>query len=87
MTLVIRDAIRRRDQMRIGTVSFRSTKRQMADIMRSASARFVERDFQVRRNECFDPTFIVSAFVIHLIYLLWESCSSCSYTGCLGAPW
>jgi hypothetical protein len=46
MTLEIRDAIRRRDQMRTGTVTFRSAKqRQVAEIMRSASARFVERDF------------------------------------------
>jgi hypothetical protein len=41
MTLEIRDAIRRRDQMRTGTVAFRSAKRQVADTMKSASARFV----------------------------------------------
>jgi hypothetical protein len=39
MTLEIRDAIRRR--MRTGTVALRSAKRQV----RSASARFVERNF------------------------------------------
>jgi hypothetical protein len=38
MTLVIQDAIRRRDQMRTGTVAFRSAKRQVADMMRSTSA-------------------------------------------------
>jgi hypothetical protein len=43
MTLEIRDAIRQRDQMRTGTVAFRSAKRQVAGIMRSASAQFVER--------------------------------------------
>jgi hypothetical protein len=41
MTLEIRDAIRRRDRIRTGTVAFRSAKRQVADILRSASARFV----------------------------------------------
>jgi hypothetical protein len=38
MTLEIRDAIRRRDRMRTGTVAFRSAKRQVADMMRSVSA-------------------------------------------------
>jgi hypothetical protein len=37
--------IRRRDRMRIGMVAFRSAKSQVADMMRCASARFVERDF------------------------------------------
>jgi hypothetical protein len=41
MTLEIRNAIRRRDRMRTVTVA----KRQVADMMRSAYARFVERDF------------------------------------------
>jgi hypothetical protein len=45
MTLEIRDAIRRRVRMRTGTVAFRNAKRQVADMMRSASARVVERDF------------------------------------------
>jgi hypothetical protein len=45
MTLEIQDAIRRRDRMRTGTAAFRSAKRQVADMMRSTSARFVERDF------------------------------------------
>jgi hypothetical protein len=45
MTLEIQDAIRRRDRMLTGTAAFRSVKRQVADMMRSASARFVERDF------------------------------------------
>jgi hypothetical protein len=42
MTLEIRDTIRRRDQIRTGTVDFRSAKRQLAGMMSSASARFVE---------------------------------------------
>jgi hypothetical protein len=45
ITLEIRDAIRQRDRMRTGTVVFRSAKRQVADMMRFASARFVKRDF------------------------------------------
>jgi hypothetical protein len=45
MTIEIRDAIRRRDRMRTGTAAFRSDKRQVADMVRSASDRFVERDF------------------------------------------
>jgi hypothetical protein len=44
MTLEIRDAIRQRDRMRNGMVAFCSA-RQVADMMRSTSARFVERDF------------------------------------------
>jgi hypothetical protein len=43
MNLEIRDAIRWRDQMRTGAVAFRNAKRQVADMMRSASAQFVER--------------------------------------------
>jgi hypothetical protein len=54
MTLEIRDAIRRRDRMRTGTVAFRSAKRQVADMMSSASARFVERDYDGRlRMDCY----------------------------------
>jgi hypothetical protein len=45
MTLEIRDAIRRHDRMRTGTVAFHNAKRQVANMMRYASARFVERDF------------------------------------------
>jgi hypothetical protein len=45
MTLEIRDAIILRERMRTDTVVVRSAKRQMADMMRSESARFVERDF------------------------------------------
>jgi hypothetical protein len=45
MTLQIRNAIRRFDRMRTGTVAFCSAKRQVADMMGSSSARFVERDF------------------------------------------
>jgi hypothetical protein len=45
MTLEIQDAIRRRDRMRTCTVAFRSAKSQVADMMRSAIARFFERDF------------------------------------------
>jgi hypothetical protein len=63
MTLEIRDVIRRRNRMRTGMVAFRIAKRQVADMMRSASAQFVERDF--------DPTFVVLVFVIHLIFLLY----------------
>jgi hypothetical protein len=45
MTLEIRDAIILRERMRTDTVVVCSAKRQMADMMRSESARFVERDF------------------------------------------
>jgi hypothetical protein len=45
MTLEMRDEIRWRDQMRTGMVPFRSAKRQVADMIRYVSARFVERDF------------------------------------------
>jgi hypothetical protein len=45
MTLEIRDVIRWHDRMRTSTVAFRSAKPQVANMMRSASARFVERDF------------------------------------------
>jgi hypothetical protein len=45
MTLEIRDAIRRHDRMRTGTVAFHNAKRQVASMMRYTSARFVERDF------------------------------------------
>jgi hypothetical protein len=37
-------AIRQRGRMRTGTVAFRNAKSQVTDMMRSASARFVERD-------------------------------------------
>jgi hypothetical protein len=45
MTLEIADAIRRRDRMRTGTGAFCIAERQVADMIRSASTRFVERDF------------------------------------------
>jgi hypothetical protein len=38
-------AIRQRGRMRTGTVAFRNAKSQVTDMMRFASARFVERDF------------------------------------------
>jgi hypothetical protein len=45
MTLEIRVAIRRCNRMRIGTVAFCSAKHQVADMTKSASARFVIRNF------------------------------------------
>jgi hypothetical protein len=45
MTLEIWGAIRRHNRMRSGMVAFRSSKRQVAEMMRSASTRFVQSDF------------------------------------------
>jgi hypothetical protein len=70
MTLEMRDEIRWRDQMRIGTVPFCSPKRQVADMIRYVSARFVERDFDPGLLWCFGPTFVVLAFETHLFFLL-----------------
>jgi hypothetical protein len=57
MILEIWDAIRRRDQMHTGTVDFCSAKRQVADMMRAASARFIERDFDPGPQRVLWPNF------------------------------
>jgi hypothetical protein len=98
MTLQIRDVIRRRDRMRTGTVAFRSAKRRVADIRRSASTRFVERDFNPGLpHGCFGA-FVVLAFVIDFSSLGVGVKDFVDYfanvpvplfkyrTGCVGAP-
>jgi hypothetical protein len=54
MTLEIQDVIGRRDSIRTRTDAFCSANRQVVGMMRSASARFVERDFDPKLlHECF----------------------------------
>jgi hypothetical protein len=101
MTLEIQDAIRRHDRMRTGTVVFHNAKRQVANMMRYTSARFVERDFDPRWPQrvlwsnfcrlgfCNSSDFSSSGVGVEdFAELLREcSCSFCPDTNCFGKPW